>query len=442
VQHSQIFGNLAWSLCAALLFATAQGSAADRPKETILSTPSHLQSPGSSLSSPLSLYPVRFGSPRRDSYQAALSHAKGQIEWTQALPRGALARTLLVWDAHIAVEAADAALLFSAQGQHLWTRPKRGTTPLAIAGAKLFLVNQVLNLEAVDVQNKLVLADNNLSALASAAFDLQLLWPQEADFVASAYMADPRYDEEARDRPKPSPKLLADRSVYGKIMPAWHLQIKGEMSLPPLYNPERGEWMAAHEQVRIVNVNNGRQLASFKQPVEEPLAWSVDKGGNICIIGNSQDRKLATALGGQGEALWTWADPEEGDPWVKGQAPMRGNAGRVYLLTQGRLLAIDGGKLAWTYDARSESLQHGALVQDGSFEVRDGRLISTEKLRHGTVLADNSVLITGRKTLRHIDAMGHRIFSLNLPEEIITPPVVDAAGAIYVAGTTALYKVR
>lgn len=412
------------------MLAMANDSAADRPKEMALSTSS--------------LYPVRFGSPRRDSQQSAVTRAQGQVEWSQALhlPAGTIPRAVLHWGNAIVVDSGETMQRFGTNGPLQWSREKLPAAPLVIGNDKAYFVTRLSSLEAVDSANTVQLSEVPISGLATAEFTLLLFWPQALDFVASAYMADPTYDEEAVDQPTPQPLLLADRTVYGKVLPVWHLSQDGELRLPPLYNPDRAEWLVAYDNVQIVNVASGVNVASFRQPVATPLDWSVDAAGTICITGYTGNHKVLTALSAGGEPRWSWTDHDDDDRWAATQPPVQSATGRVFVLTQGRVLAFDAGKLAWSYDARNESLRHGALSGDGSFEVRDDRLLSTAKLRHGTALSDGSILVTGNKTLRHIDANGRRIFTVSLPNDILTPPVVDADGNIYVATALQLFKIR
>lgn len=119
-----------------------------------------------------------------------------------------------------------------------------------------------------------------------------------------------------------------------------------------------------------------------------------------------------------GEEQWRWVDREKDDRWVTAQPPIRSVSQRVYALTGGRVLAIEQGKLLWQY------------------QVKD------EILRHGSSLADGSLLVTVGKTLIHLDSAGNELFSASLDDEILTPPVVDAEGNIYVATASHLVKIK
>ena len=419
--------------CIAAVLVPSVAQAADVAKEKTLSI--------------TSLYPYRFASPRKDSLSAATTHARGEIEWSRPLDvaEDGGPAALLLWQDRVVVDAAGAALVYATDGRLLWKRPKLGRMPVAIANDSLNLVSALRELESYDIENRARRAAVPLSVLVTDGFQLNLLWPQAEDFMASAYIPRPTFDVEDRRKPAPQPKLMVGRTVYGKTMPAWVEGFKGALKLPPLYDPASREWLVGYDQIRVLDAAGGQPLASFALPVATPSGWSLDSQGSVCVAGlDAAGYKTVVTLGNRGARQWAWTDSDPGadDPWSADQPPIRVAPGRVIMLTQGRVLAIDAGLLVWTYDARSDGLRHGASTTDGSFEVADGRLKSTERLRYGTALADGSVLVTGRRSLRHIDAQGRRLFSLSLPEEAVAPPVVDATGHVYVATAKALYRIR
>jgi len=79
-------------------------------------------------------------------------------------------------------------------------------------------------------------------------------------------------------------------------------------------------------------------------------------------------------------------------------------------------------------------------VKDGnllwSFEAKEGNFAS------GTALADGSILIVEGNKLHRLDAQGNSLFVVSVDEPIVTPPVVDISGQIYVASKETLYAFR
>lgn len=387
---------------------------------------------------------MMFASPRHDGLSRALVRASGELEWSRVLGlrEGTAPRSLLAWAGHVVVDAPGSVTVVSDAGTVAWTRPKRSASPAVLANGLLYLVSPMRRLQALDVANQPVIEGAPASSLASDEFSVDLLWPQFEDFLLGAYVAEPAHDEEQLDGPDPQPLLLVARTVYGRVMPEWWDQFVGEIKLNPLYNPTRRELLIAQNRIQVVDVDEGKRRAAFAVGVEDPVGWSVDEAGTICILGYLEGRKSVVALSPTGSQLWSWTDMVDDDRWAPGQPPLRAASGRVHVLTKGRVLTLEAGRLLWAFDARSDSLRHGASIGDGSFELRDGRLISTENLRYATVLSDGQVLVSGRRTLRLLDADGRVKFLVALPEDLSTPPIVDEAGKVYVSGTRSLFKLR
>jgi len=390
------------------------------------------------------LYAARFAGPRRDSAIVGETRAEGVVEWSRdiGLPAGSAPRDVLSWQGGIAVVGGGRVVQYSTNGERLWDRPASQGAPVVAANGLLYLVSRNTELEAVDATNIARLKEAPIPGQASRKFQLELLWPRQDDFVTTSYMADPTYDSEDLSRPQPKPLTVGRRTVYGEAIGAWGVSHDGHQRLPPLLLPGPGLWVIALDQVVVVNLSTEEERPHFKLSLSELTEWSADSSGTLYVTGYAGGNKALLAVTTAGREMWRWIDKDEPDRWAASQPPMLGLQGRAFLLTEGRVLAIDAGKLTWSYDARSESLRHGALAAEGSFEVKDGRLLSTAKLRYGTSLSDGSILVVGSKTLRRIDASGRKVFALTLATDIVTPPVVDADGNVYVATASQLIKIR
>jgi hypothetical protein len=390
------------------------------------------------------LFAARFGGPRRASALSSTTRAEGGIEWSSklALPQEDSPRDVLLWQSMVIVDTRSQIIAISAAGVRLWGRDKRAGSPSVAVSDRLYFVSRGSQLTSVDSAGVLKLQEAPFPGLASREFSIMALWPLGEEFISTTYVEDPTYDEEQDDGPTPQPHVFAARSPMGSVELGWGEIFEGTLKLPPLLVPERDLWIAAIDQVIVVNYSTKEEFPRFDLSIADVVDWSADAAGLLCVAGYVGAHKSLVAVGLDGKVQWQWTDADGDDRWSQAQPPIRGKDGRVYALTDGRVLAIDAGRVAWTYDARSESLRHGALAGDGSFEVKDGRLLSTTKLRHGTALADGSILVTGNRTLRHIGANGNLLFSVSLPDDVLTPPVVDAEGDVYVATSTDLIKIR
>ena len=397
-----------------------------------------------------SSYPVRFASARRDSALAVLTTATGKVVWSKETGKTTSADwppTVLVWGDRLLVASAPDMVLFDSRGERLWTRQKQIATPVASAQGKLYFKAKSRFLEALDGADQPVLKDAPFPGATSADVKVDLFWPREDDFVA--VLADPGDSEvsdgSSPDTPLAPPKAIILRNRYPTTYGDWQLALKGLQTMTPLFVPERQIVALMFDDLVRIDLLKRQQVSAFKVPLATRTEWSVDADEVYCFTGYEESSpgktKVLMALSADGRELWRWTDSTNNDTWAVRQPPIRAMGGRVYALTQGRVLAVEQGKLVWQYDTRSDSLQHGAKVDSGSFEIKDGRLLATGSLRHGSVLGDGSLLVTGGKTLHHLSAAGRKLFSVSVDSDILSPPVVDADGHIYVATATHLIRI-
>ncbi|MDP3084530.1 MAG: PQQ-binding-like beta-propeller repeat protein [Rubrivivax sp.] len=397
-----------------------------------------------------SSYPVRFASTRRDSALPVVTTATGKVAWSKEMGKATHADwppTVLIWGQRVLVASAPDMVMFDAQGQALWTRPKQIGTPLAVAQGNLYFKARSSFLEALDASDQTVLREAPFPGAMSSAVTVDLFWPQEHDFIA--VLTEPGdgevSDGDEPDAPLDPPHTLVLRNRYPTTYGDWQIALPGLQKLAPLLVPERQVVALMFDALVRVDATNATEISRFKVPLATLAEWSVDTDEVYCFTGYvgpaPGDSKVLLALSAAGEELWRWVDPEGTDTWAVRQPPIRAKGGRVYALTQGRVLAVEQGKLVWQYDTRSDSLQHGAKVDSGSFEIKDGRLLATGSLRHGSVLGDGSLLVTGGKTLHHLSADGRKLFSVSVDSDILSPPAVDEHGHIYVATATHLVRI-
>jgi len=367
-----------------------------------------------------STYPTYYSSPRRDCAIAVASRAGGNIAWSRelGLERADILPALLIWEGNILAVAGEGMVLFSPDSRRLWDRVKRADSPPAVANGLLYFENRGHFLEAVDPNNSQVLKKAPFPGVPTDEFHVTLLWPREKDFIATIYLPDPTYDTEDLDTPPPQPEVLGRRTVYGELVGAWGKTYEGVQALPPLFVPELERWIISMDEVISVDLKLEEEASRFKIPLEQSVNWSADAEGTLCIIGYHEGHKVMLAMSLTGEEKWRWSDRKTPDRWVTGQPPIRSGNRRVYGLTGGRILAIEQGKLLWQY------------------EVKNGTI------RHGSSLADGSLLVAAGKTLILLNLAGKERFLVSLDNEILTPPVVDADGNIYVATATHLVQIK
>ena len=396
-----------------------------------------------------SLYPTAFSSPRHDSHIPAVARGSGQLLWSRELgmKRAGGRLDLLLFGSSVVVAQAASFALFTADGRKLWEQDKQSGSPVAIANGLGYFTTAGLMLNAVDAAGEWRLRGSSLPAVLTKEHVLMLLWPRKLDYITAVDMPDPRYDLSDDAAAAYDPHISAARSTYGNRTSDWVNEFYGIVALPPLFVPETGHWLVAQSKMQVTRVdlstlNSGDTPARSRIPLDTAQAWSADSAGALVVAGTAGGAKALVKLDVRGAETWRWVDPQGQDAWLTTQPPIRGKDGRVFALTDGRLLAFDSGKLAWQFDAGSDVLRHGATEGDGSFVVKDGRLLSTFRLAHGTSLGDGSILVVGNRTLFLVEADGRKRFQCQLPSAIVSPPVVDSEGNIYVATATQLHKIR
>ena len=400
---------------------------------------------------PSNLYPIQHADSGRSGAIKGLTQATGRLAWSVEVGPVSTAHwpaEVLIWQGLPLVITYEGLTLFNPEGKRQWTRAKQGGTPVTVAAdGHLYLKNNALFLDSVDVQNQPVLKSAPFPAAMDGLVEVLGFWPRATDFVAVTL--DPPPTENRLGPPGASgakaegPRLTVVRNRYPTPYGDFLKRFDAKSSLVPLLVPGKAVVaMAIAGEVVRVDVDRKTELPRFKLPIPDPVEWSVDASEVYTVAGYDHGHKAVAAVSALGETLWRWADPAESDKWAPLQPPIRFGSERVYALTEGRILAFDSGRIAWAHDLRSEALKHGATVSDGSFEIKDGQLLAKGAIRHGSALADGSLLVTSGKSLFHLSAKGNKIFSVTLDAVILNSPVVDGQGNIYLTTATRLFKIQ
>ena len=385
-------------------------------------------------------YPALRAGPRRDgAIQAAVS-AKGAVAWSVdlATPDRRPPRFLLVWEGNVVVETPAGLTVYSREGKRLWDRRKQEGSAVAVGNALLYHENADCLLDAADLKGKLAVKDAELPGVANDDFGVLALWPREKDFLMVAtYGGKP---------PGQDPQVIVRRSLYGQRICEWGYGISGVQSLPPLFIPEKELMLLAFDGVLPLDIKTQAQdrvvtqeappeqfpqkggpdvitrrtpdVPGLKLPVDRPVDWCADPQGDLLVLGHQGEDKALVCMSLVGQEKWRWVDRGASDDWAADQPPVRGAGRRVFALTSRRVVAIEDGKLAWQYEFKDASPHSASSAADGS------------------------LLVTAGKSLVHLDPAGKPLFTLPLDQDILTPPVVDAQGGVYVATASRLVKVR
>jgi hypothetical protein len=361
-------------------------------------------------------YPVFLASPRRDSQIEATSSAKGVVAFAHKLelPRAFPARHLLIWRDHVVLVADPLVVLYDRDGQKKWVRQK-GQRAFAVAGGdRLYYRTTRQLLDAAGLDGKLVLEGAKLPLVMEESDRVPLFWPLEKEFVA--VILTPGHDD------KPTLNICY-RRVYNDQYSVWSHDVHGDPVLPPLLVPEKERLVVMSDEVTVIETSSGKRHSGFKLPVSRPVSWSAGVDGTLYIAGQDQgenDKEPAgvlVAVGLDGKERWRWKGSAKLLSWSRAQGPVPGRRGLVYAFIQDGALAIKDGKLAWDW-------KPGGPVA------------------YGTLLGDETLLVAAGRHLARLKSDGNELFTVDVKEAILTPPVVDAGGAIYVATATHLVKIQ
>jgi outer membrane protein assembly factor BamB len=395
------------------------------------------------LEKTMSTYPTLHASPRRDGVLAASHSGSGAVAWSAPLPATTAEQppAVLNWGAETVVVTPSAIHVFDESGKLRWQRAKWTGSPAAVANGLLYFENPAKYLDAVTSGNEAKLSGAALPGIINDEFRLVLLWPRETDFISAIYWQG--HEEVAQEKASPvDAEISGRRTVYGARIGEWGGGYPGRLLLAPLFVPATQTLLLPHSKVVSVNVQTEEEGTLFAIPLETQVEWSARADGLLTVTGVTHEGEPALLwLNAEGAQTGRWVNPEKTERWSPWQPPIQMADGRTYAVTSGRLLAFEGGKLLWNFDARSSALRHGADANDGTFSVTpEGKLVSTLRLRHASALADGSVLLTGGRKVWKVNAAGQPTMEVTLPEEPLSPPVVNGAGHILVATATQLLQ--
>lgn len=421
-------------LCVLALLGPSACSARDTSSKTATAVKKVLVTPDT--------YPVELGSPGRDSSIPSVTSAKGVVAWSAPLRTTASPGSppaVLVWSHHPVVVTWDAVSLFAPAGGPLWEKRKQGGSPVAVGPKGLAYKDADLNV--VDLSGGFVVRDAPFHGASDPDVAVELLWPREQDFVTAVFSPG---QEELPEGADPKAKLLppsvtAIRSRYGRNYSDWeaHVATRGPPSLRPLFLPARNVLTLAADVAVRLQVAEKKELSRFPLVPAQVVDWSVDADEVYCLAGYEGGKKVLVALDPTGKELWRWTDVATADAWAARQPPIRAG-GRVYALTEGRVLALERGKAVWVFELDAEARRATA----GTAASGAAQAAASAVPRRGSVLADGSLLVTSGRVLVHLGGDGSRRFSLALDRDILSAPVVDSGGAIYVATATHLVRVQ
>ncbi|HEX2659079.1 MAG TPA: PQQ-binding-like beta-propeller repeat protein, partial [Polyangia bacterium] len=376
--------------------------------------PAQRPSPARATGKPMSqstLYPIKFGDTGRGGIAQGTTKAAGHVAWSREIGKTSSTNfpaDVLIWNDHPLVATYDSVVLYDRDGKRLWDRrTEGGLSPAVAADGALYYTNLDGFIDAVDPSGKTVV-DAAPFPGRGRRVRVEAFWPRPKDFIA---VLDQPPSDDRRLKPGASPNkgrhgpsVTVMRNDYPTRYGDWSTDFAARPALPPVLVP--GQPIVAlvlgQEVVRTAPEDKSTEdqaLSRFPAPLAEMVDWSVDGHEVYAMIGYEagptgapphgaapvrdgdgdedgdepeppapvRGPKALVVFSGAGKTLWRWRDDKDHDTWVVAQPPIRlkGQSDRVCVLTEGRVLMVEAGKAAWTYDLRSELLRHGAKLDDG-----------------------------------------------------------------------------
>lgn len=364
-------------------------------------------------------YPVIFADARRSSFIDARSESEGFLTWKKFFHDDSKVpfdpRAILIGDKRVLVYSGDMIIEFDSEGKRLWSKPIREGSPVSIRNDQLFYrkIDAIDELAAVDFNGRDV--QQTMWILESDnACNPVYIEPLDKDFMALCLCTAP--PEQGR------PAFVFYKKKYETEKFIWVDNIAGRPAAAPLHFTDN-ERFVVFSEAEIVTYNaataksDGEIIARFPIPFKEIISCSGDNNGLLYILGKQDNQIFLAALAPDGTEKWRFKIDGGIAEVLSKQPPVVGLDGLIHV-PAGRTL---------------KTIKDGKLIREFTIEERT--------IDHGTALADGSVLITAKNTLYRADASGKKIYGLLFDHDIVTPPVVDAQGHVYIATAFELLRI-
>jgi hypothetical protein len=166
----------------------------------------------------------------------------------------------------------------------------------------------------------------------------------------------------------------------------------------------------------LYDANTGDEVSRHPYLIA-PVGCCADTSGNLYMLGAPEGKNTLVMMSAAGQEVWRWEDTLSA-PVKSGQRPILGTANRVFLLMGTSVIALTAGKQDWSFETEGASPGYG------------------------TALADGSLLVTAGNMLYRLDSGGNAVLEADAEAGILTPPVIDADGSIFVATATELLRLK
>ena len=310
-------------------------------------------------------------------------------------------------------------LAFDNSGNNLWERDHWPLSPVSLRFDKIYFTSseKKSQMQAVDFDNKILIENFWMPEVVERSF-LVLFEPVEKGLIAQVqYQPDPDTGPMG---------FVIYRIHDGALGTEWEKNFDTQKSkVIPIINLDKNILVTNNTiDAYVFDINskgdNVKPLFEFPLPLGDRTMWlSSSKSGDLYWVGEDNKETLLKVTDTKGELLWEWKS---------GQADFSNFATPIlptiaapeiqYLITLKKLFAFKSGKKIWEIESDNVNFSNA------------------------TALNDNTILVIMGSTLIQFNSEGKEIFKLDFGENIVTAPVIDENGQIYVASNENIFAVK
>jgi outer membrane protein assembly factor BamB len=306
-------------------------------------------------------------------------------------------------------------LAFENKGKKLWDQNIVYGSPVSISEGKVYFreasskakkLSAVL-LDGTEVTDKMIILNSHEDA-----------YPIYLEPLPDGLIAMCTYRVGVEDG---TPKTVFYKKTYSSLNYSWVSSFTGDMRLSPLHIRDSNRFIVTTEnEIWVYNSSPSdieEELFRYPHPLPQLLQASASENDILYIMGIEENQLILAAISIEGEEIWRFAGFLDTGFIKQLIPPILGPDGFIHITIGNALSTIRDGKLARRFTSQ------------------------TGNISYGTALADDSILLVTESTLLQIDSSGEVILEVIFEEPLVTPPVVDKDGKIYVASSHMIYKI-
>jgi hypothetical protein len=364
-------------------------------------------------------YNMMFADSRRSSFLPFRVDVEGSIEWSQRIDlkeeRAFNPKAILVSSSTLIAYSDTQIIAFENNGKKLWEQNIVYGSPVSISEGKVFFREakakakelSAVHMDGSEVTDKMIILNSHEDA-----------YPIYLEPLSDGLIAMCTYRVGVEDG---TPKTVFYKKTYPSLNYLWVSSFTTDMGFGPLHIRESNRFIVTTvDEIWVYNSSPPdieEELFRYPHPLPQLLQASASENDILYILGVEEDQLVLIALSLDGEEIWRFSGFLDTGFNKQLIPPILGPDGSVHIALGNQLSTVREGKLVRRFTSQAGDISYG------------------------TSLADNSILLVAGMTLLQIDSTGELILDVVFEESLVTPPVVDAEGKIYVASAQKLYKI-